>query len=135
VHRVGVSAPDIAGADESNPPASESFRSIVACFEMASGLIRPLPGKGTGPFPSREMVSGPFRILGVALFSFGAGATLASVAGCSRHGTQRHPISGRPNSQSYWVEVDRAARRGKDKDGCRGFLKGRRNFQGGKRNQ
>jgi hypothetical protein len=27
VHRVGVSAPDITGADESNPPASESFRS------------------------------------------------------------------------------------------------------------
>jgi hypothetical protein len=42
VHHVGVSAPDIAGADESNPPASESFRSIVACFEMASGLIRPV---------------------------------------------------------------------------------------------
>jgi len=39
MHRVGVSAPDIAGADESNPPASESFRSTVACFESASGLI------------------------------------------------------------------------------------------------
>ena len=43
MHRVGVSAPDIAGADESNPPAPESFRSTVACFELASGLFRPVP--------------------------------------------------------------------------------------------
>jgi hypothetical protein len=35
--RVGVSAPDIAGADESNPPAPESFRSTVAYFASASG--------------------------------------------------------------------------------------------------
>jgi hypothetical protein len=30
--RVGVSAPDIAGADESNPHAPESFLSTVAYF-------------------------------------------------------------------------------------------------------
>src|SRR6266852_9458536 len=40
MHRVGVSAPDIAGADESNLPAPESFRSTVACFESASGPKR-----------------------------------------------------------------------------------------------
>jgi hypothetical protein len=39
MHCVGVSAPDIAGADESNLPAPESFRSTVAYFESASGLI------------------------------------------------------------------------------------------------
>ena len=43
MHRVGVSAPDIAGADESNLPAPESFRSTVAYFESASGLFRPVP--------------------------------------------------------------------------------------------
>jgi hypothetical protein len=32
MHRVEVSAPDIAGADESNLPAPESFRSTVAYF-------------------------------------------------------------------------------------------------------
>ena len=37
MHRVEVSAPDIAGADESNLPAPESFRSRVAYFESASG--------------------------------------------------------------------------------------------------
>ena len=35
--RVGVSAPDIAGAGESNLPAPESFRSTVAYFDPASG--------------------------------------------------------------------------------------------------
>jgi hypothetical protein len=29
MHRVGVSAPDIAGADESNLPVLESFRSLA----------------------------------------------------------------------------------------------------------
>jgi hypothetical protein len=43
MHRVGVSAPDIAGADESNLPAPESLRSTVVCFEIASGLFRPVP--------------------------------------------------------------------------------------------
>jgi len=43
MHRIGVSAPDIAGADESNLPAPESFRSTVAYFESASGLIWPVP--------------------------------------------------------------------------------------------
>src|ERR1700687_1352167 len=43
MHRVGVSAPDIAGADESNLPAPESFHSTVAYFESASSLIRPVP--------------------------------------------------------------------------------------------
>jgi hypothetical protein len=43
MYRVGVSAPDIAGADESNLPAPESFRSTVAYFESASGPIRLVP--------------------------------------------------------------------------------------------
>jgi hypothetical protein len=47
MHRVGVSAPDIAGADESNLPAPESFRSTVAYFESASGLFRPVPRMST----------------------------------------------------------------------------------------
>ena len=46
MHRVGVSAPDIAGADESNLPAPESFRSTVACFESASGPKRNGPSAG-----------------------------------------------------------------------------------------
>jgi hypothetical protein len=41
MHRIGVSAPDIASADESNLPAPESFPSTVAYFE--SGLIWPVP--------------------------------------------------------------------------------------------
>jgi hypothetical protein len=34
MHRVGVSAPDITGADESNLPAPESFRSQWPVFNL-----------------------------------------------------------------------------------------------------
>jgi hypothetical protein len=46
---------------DDTPANSQSVPRLVACFEMASDLIRPIPPKGgTGPFPSRPRVNGPF---------------------------------------------------------------------------
>ena len=67
MHRIGVSAPDIAGADESNLPAPKSFRSIVAYFESASGLIWPVPpGFATSTRAGGVCLLSVWRILGKA---------------------------------------------------------------------
>lgn len=84
------------GAPIQMGPPSVSKRGHYNSLTIERGQYR---RRGTGPFPSREMVSGPFTILGVAPFGFRPIYPLAirlNVAGLYR-GTKRcSPFVGGP---------------------------------------